>query len=184
MLQYHQLCPHVVPVSRRPSCCRPPRLHFNGSASSWLAARTFPAFDDAQKDERRTKPLTGAQRGSRAGDRERRHRPLMLTKKGERRTKPQWPPVRPLHRLAIGAQHTVKYWETHPTAWLWWPGRRQDRACGKAEIGFRRGCLFRSYRPSSVPQAGGRAGGTSGPPPSPPQSGAPKRHHKRRRHWQ
>jgi hypothetical protein len=62
---------------------------------------------------------------------------LMLTKKGDKRTKPLRPPVRPLRRLIIGAH---KYLETHSTAWLWWAGRRQGRTCGKAEIGFR--CLL------------------------------------------
>jgi hypothetical protein len=78
----------------------------------------------------------------------------MLTKKGERRTKPQWPPVRPLHRLAIGAQHTLKYWETHPTAWLWWAGRRQDSACGKAEIGFKWIRARRRHRPLMLTKKG------------------------------
>ena len=49
----------------------------------------------------------------------------MLTKKGDKRTKPLRPPVRPLHRLVISAQHTVNYLETHPTAWLWWAGGRR-----------------------------------------------------------
>jgi hypothetical protein len=61
----------------------------------------------------------------------------MLTKKGDKRTKPQWPPVRPLHRLVIGAQHTLKYLETHSSAWLWWAGRRQGRKAGLEETGFR-----------------------------------------------
>ena len=64
---------------------------------------------------------------------------MMLTKKGDKRTKPQWPPVRPLRRLEISAQHTVKYLETHPTAWLWRAGRRQGRKAELEETGFR--CL-------------------------------------------
>ena len=39
---------------------------------------------------------------------------MMLTKKGDRRTKPLRPPVRPLHRLGIYNQHTIKYLENHP----------------------------------------------------------------------
>jgi hypothetical protein len=66
------------------------------------------------------------------------HRPLFITKKGDRRTKPLRPPVRPLHRLIIGAQHTIKYLETHPTAWLWWAGRSQGRKTELEETGFRR----------------------------------------------
>ena len=38
----------------------------------------------------------------------------MLTKKGDKRTKPLRPPVRPLHRLIISAQHTIKYLESCP----------------------------------------------------------------------
>jgi hypothetical protein len=64
----------------------------------------------------------------------------MLTKKGDRRTKPLRPPVQPLRRLIIGAQHTIKYLETHPTAWLWWAGRRQGRKAELEETGFR--CLL------------------------------------------
>ena len=62
---------------------------------------------------------------------------MMLTKKGDKRTKPLRPPVRPLHRLIIGAQHTIKYLETHPTAWLWWAGRRQGRKAELEETSFR-----------------------------------------------
>jgi hypothetical protein len=39
---------------------------------------------------------------------------LMLTKKGDRRTKPPRPPVRPPHRLIISAQHILKYLESCP----------------------------------------------------------------------
>ncbi len=127
MLRYHQVRP-------RRACAQPLLLLLPATSplqyrsASWVAACTFPAFDDAQKGERRTKPLMGAQRGSRAGDRERQPRPLMLTKKGDMRTKPLRPPVRPLRRLIIGAQHTIKYLETHPTAWLWWADLR-PRQC-------------------------------------------------------
>ena len=38
----------------------------------------------------------------------------MLTKNRERRTKPLKPPVRPLHRLIIGAQHTIKHLDSCP----------------------------------------------------------------------
>ena len=43
----------------------------------------------------------------------------------------------PLRRLEIGAQHTIKYLETHPSAWMWWVGLRQCRKAGLGEIGFR-----------------------------------------------
>jgi hypothetical protein len=39
---------------------------------------------------------------------------LLLTKKGDKRTKPLRPPVRPLHRLVIGAQHTLKHLDSCP----------------------------------------------------------------------
>jgi hypothetical protein len=45
--------------------------------------------------------------------------------------------MRPLHRLEIGTQHTIKHLENHPTAWLRWAGMRQRRTAVLEEIGFR-----------------------------------------------
>jgi hypothetical protein len=39
---------------------------------------------------------------------------LMLTQKGERRTKPLRPPVLPLHRLIISAHHTMSHLKSCP----------------------------------------------------------------------
>jgi hypothetical protein len=39
---------------------------------------------------------------------------LMLTKKGDRRTKPLRPPVLPLHRLETGTLHTVRHLKSCP----------------------------------------------------------------------
>jgi hypothetical protein len=39
---------------------------------------------------------------------------LMLTKKGDRRTKPLRPPVRPLHRLETGTPHTTRHLKSCP----------------------------------------------------------------------
>jgi hypothetical protein len=53
------------------------------------------------------------------------YRPLMASMKGwliPGGTKPLKPPVRPLSRLEIGTQHTIKYLETHSTTWLSWVG--------------------------------------------------------------
>jgi hypothetical protein len=38
----------------------------------------------------------------------------MLTKKGDKRTKPLRPPVRPLHRLETGTLHTIRHLESCP----------------------------------------------------------------------
>jgi hypothetical protein len=39
---------------------------------------------------------------------------LMLTKKGDKRTKPQWPPARPPRSLKTGTPHTIKFLDSCP----------------------------------------------------------------------
>ena len=77
----------------------------------------------------------GGQRGQRGSRKE--GTGLCCSPNCERRTKPLRPPMRPLHRLEIGTQHTIKHLENHPTAWLRWAGMRQRRTAVLEEIGFR-----------------------------------------------
>ena len=67
---------------------------------------------------------------------------MMLTKKGDKRTKPLRPPVRPLRRLVISAQHTMSHLESCPIiAVVGGPCAKAGRqSLRKLASG---GCLFR-----------------------------------------
>ena len=73
----------------------------------------------------------GGPTGGRQGRRKEGHRPLMLTKKGERRTKPLRPPMRPLCRLETGTPHMIRYLESCPIIAV--VGRSGDAAQGVRE---------------------------------------------------
>jgi hypothetical protein len=55
---------------------------------------------------------------------------------------PKAPPCDRYAWKSAPSKQTVKSFEIHPRAWLWWAGRRHGTTAGLAEIGFEGACLL------------------------------------------